>query len=79
MGYSRKEEIAQLKRERKQAKAAKKRQENVRDEHVRFLIVCEGTKTEPYYFEALVKDHGGNQGRFGTQERYAVRSSVGGI
>lgn len=39
MGYSRKEEIAQLKRERKQAKAAKKRQENVRDEHVRFLIV----------------------------------------
>lgn len=58
MGYSRKEEIAQLKRERKQAKAAKKRQENVRDEHVRFLIVCEGTKTEPYYFEALVKDHG---------------------
>ncbi len=56
MGHSRKEEIARLKRERKQAKAAKKRQENVRDEHVRFLIVCEGEKTEPFYFDALVKN-----------------------
>lgn len=25
---------------------------------VRFLIVCEGTKTEPFYFKALVKDKG---------------------
>ena len=56
MGYSRKEEIARMKRERREAKAAKKRQENVRDEHVRFLIVCEGKKTEPLYFEALIKD-----------------------
>lgn len=58
MGHSRKDEIAKLKRDRKQAKAAKKRPENVRYEHVRFLIVCEGTKTEPNYFEALVKDYG---------------------
>lgn len=57
MGYSRKEEIAKLKRERKEAKAAKKRNENVRERLVRFLIVCEGTKTEPFYFEALIKNH----------------------
>ena len=57
MGYSRKQEIARIKRERREAKAAKKRQENVRDRMVRFLIVCEGTKTEPHYFEAMVKDY----------------------
>ena len=57
MGYSRKEEIAKLKRERKKAKAAKKRKEDVRERLVRFLIVCEGTKTEPHYFEALIKNH----------------------
>lgn len=57
MGYSRKEEIAKLRRERKEAKAAKKRKENVREKLVRFLIVCEGTKTEPHYFEALIKNY----------------------
>ena len=57
MGYSRKDEIARLRKERKEAKAAKKRQENVRDRQVRFLIVCEGTKTEPHYFEALVTNY----------------------
>ena len=57
MGYSRKEEIARLKKDRKEAKAAKKRKENVRDRQVRFLIVCEGTKTEPLYFEALVTNY----------------------
>ena len=57
MGHSRKEEIARLKRERREAKAAKKRQENVRELHVRFLIVCEGKKTEPLYFEALITNH----------------------
>ena len=46
MGYSRKEEIAN-----------KKRKENVREKLVRFLIVCEGTKTEPHYFEALIKNY----------------------
>ena len=54
MGYSRKEEIALLKRERKKAKAAKKRKENTRDKLVRFLIVCEGERTEPNYFQALI-------------------------
>ena len=57
MGHSRKDEIARLKRERREAKAAKKRQENVRERHVRFLIVCEGKKTEPLYFEALITNH----------------------
>lgn len=57
MGYSRKEEIANLRRESKEAKAAKKRKENVREKLVRFLIVCEGTKTEPHYFEALINNY----------------------
>lgn len=57
MGYSRKEEIAKLKRERRKAKASQKRREKTREKLVRFLIVCEGTKTEPHYFEALIKDH----------------------
>ena len=56
MGYSRKEEIAKVRRERKEAKAAKKRKENIREKLVRFLIVCEGTKTEPHYFEALINN-----------------------
>lgn len=57
MGYSKKEEIEKLRRERKEAKAAKKRKENVREKLVRFLIVCEGTKTEPNYFEALINNY----------------------
>lgn len=56
MGYSRKEEIAKLRRERKEAKAAKKRKENIREKLVRFLIVCEGTMTEPHYFKALINN-----------------------
>lgn len=55
MGYSRKEEIAKKKQELRKAKAAKKRNVGNRDRLVRFLIVCEGKKTEPHYFEALVK------------------------
>lgn len=57
MGCSRKDEIARMRRERREAKAAKKRQENVRERRVRFLIVCEGTRTEPHYFEALIENH----------------------
>ena len=57
MGHSRKDEIARLKRERKEAKAAAKRQERVRSRQVRFLIVCEGKKKEPHYFEALVTNY----------------------
>lgn len=57
MGFSRKEELARLKREHREAKAEKKRKENMRDRFVRFLIVCEGTKTEPCYFKSLVKNN----------------------
>ena len=57
MGYSRKEEIVKLRREHKEAKAAKKRRENVREKLVRFLIVCEGTKSEPHYFETLINNY----------------------
>ena len=57
MGYSRKEEIERLRRARREAKASQKRRENVREKLVRFLIVCEGTKTEPHYFEALIKNY----------------------
>lgn len=35
---------------------ASMRREAFRDERVYFLIVCEGTKTEPLYFEALKKE-----------------------
>ncbi|MCM1042012.1 MAG: RloB family protein [Bacteroides sp.] len=56
MGYSRKEEIAKLRRERREAKASQRRKENTRDRLVRFLVVCEGTKTEPQYFEALINN-----------------------
>ncbi len=48
--------MEQLKREKREAKAAKKRKVNTRDKIVRFLIVCEGVCTEPNYFKALVKD-----------------------
>lgn len=57
MGYSRKEEIAELRKQKRKAKASKKRSENVRCELVRFLIVCEGEKTEPFYFETLINSH----------------------
>lgn len=57
MGYSGKEDIARLKKERREAKAPQKRKENVRQKLVRFLVVCEGTRTEPFYFEALINNH----------------------
>lgn len=56
MGYSKKDAIAKLNRERREAKAAKRRKIAVRKRIVRFLIVCEGTKTEKNYFEAFVKN-----------------------
>lgn len=57
MGYSRKDEIARIRQERREAKASKKRKENVREAIVRFLIVCEGTKTEPLYFQSLIDNN----------------------
>src|SRR5574344_625657 len=56
MGQLPKYKIEQIKREKREAKAAKKRKENSRSQIVRFLIVCEGTRTEPNYFRALVKN-----------------------
>lgn len=56
MGLLPKYKIEQLKCEKREAKAAKKRKEKIRSKIVRFLIVCEGTRTEPNYFQALVKD-----------------------
>ena len=55
MGYSRKEEIAKLRQQRREAKASKKRKENVREKLVRFLIVCEGTKTEPHLVDKTLE------------------------
>ena len=57
MGQLPKSRIAQLKREKRIAKAAKKRKENTRQKIVRFLIVCEGKKTEPNYFKNLVSNN----------------------
>ena len=46
MGLLPKYKIEELKREKREAKAAKKRKENTRSKIVRFLIVCEGSRTE---------------------------------
>jgi hypothetical protein len=54
MGLLPKYKIEALKREKREAKAAKKRKENTRSKIVRFLIVCEGERTEPNYFKSLV-------------------------
>lgn len=56
MGLLPKYKIEELKREKRLAKAAKKRKEKTRSKIVRFLIVCEGARTEPNYFQALIKD-----------------------
>lgn len=41
-------------RKKRQQPAGQGRKENNRPVEVRFLIVCEGEKTEPNYFEALI-------------------------
>lgn len=56
MGQLPKSKIEQLKREKREAKAAKKRKVATREKIVRFLVVCEGERTEPNYFKGLVKD-----------------------
>ena len=58
MGQLDKSELEALKLKSRRPKADRKRLEKVRSMLVRFLIVCEGTKTEPFYFKALVKDKG---------------------
>lgn len=57
MGATRKDELERIKRKRGKDKPPKKRRENVRERQVRFLIVCEGTKTEPNYFRALLRNN----------------------
>ena len=60
MGHSRKDDIAKIRQERKarmKPTASSRRKENVCDKRVRFLVVCEGTKTEPNYFRALINEH----------------------
>lgn len=56
MGQLPKSKIEQLKREKREAKAAKRRKVATREKIVRFLIVCEGERTEPNYFKELVKN-----------------------
>lgn len=56
MGLLPKSKIEEIKRAQRQAKADKKRKVAVRPVSVSFLIVCEGTRTEPNYFQALIKD-----------------------
>ena len=56
MGLIPKSKLEQLKKEKREAKAAKKRKVATRNQLVRFLIVCEGECTEPNYFRELVKD-----------------------
>lgn len=56
MGQPPKSKIEQLKREKREAKATKKRKVATRDKIIRFLIVCEGERTEPNYFKELVQN-----------------------
>lgn len=56
MGLLPKHKIEEAKRAHRQEKQDKKRKVNTRNVSVSFLIVCEGTNTEPKYFEALIKD-----------------------
>lgn len=56
MGLTPKYKLEQLRLEKREAKAAKKRKVATRDKIVRFLVVCEGERTEPNYFKELVKD-----------------------
>lgn len=56
MGLLPKYKIEEAKRAHRQAKLDKKRKVDTRNVAVSFLIVCEGTRTEPNYFEALIKN-----------------------
>ena len=55
MGHSKNNELESLRQERGKSRATNGRKEKGRQRQVRFLIVCEGTKTEPNYFKALVQ------------------------
>ena len=55
MGHSNNKALERLRQQRGKSRATNGRKEKGRQRQVRFLIVCEGTKTEPYYFETLVQ------------------------
>lgn len=57
MGATGKGELEKVKQKRGRGKSPQRRKKNVRERQVRFLIVCEGTKTEPNYFRALIRDN----------------------
>ena len=57
MGATGKDELEKVKQKRGRGKSPQKRKKNVRERQVRFLIVCEGTKTEPNYFRALLRNN----------------------
>ena len=57
MGATGKDELEKVKQKRGRGKSPQRRKKNVRERQVRFLIVCEGTKTEPNYFRALIRDN----------------------
>lgn len=44
------------KKARKQAKIDSKRAQNIRIERETIILACEGTKTEPLYFDAIFSD-----------------------
>lgn len=56
MGLLPKYKIEEEKRIQRQQKLNKKRKINIRHVAVSFLIVCEGTRTEPNYFKSLIKN-----------------------
>lgn len=56
MGLLPKSKIEEIKKAKRQEKLNKKRKVAVRPVSISFLIVCEGEKTEPNYFRALIKD-----------------------
>lgn len=51
-----KHRLEEIKKAQIQEKLDKKRKVATRNVSVSFLIVCEGTRTEPNYFKALIKD-----------------------
>lgn len=51
-----KHRFEEIKKAQRQAKLDKRRKIAVRNVSVSFLIVCEGERTEPNYFKALIKD-----------------------
>lgn len=57
MGATGKDELEKVKQKRGRGKSPQRRKKNVRERQVRFLIVCEGTKTEPNYFRALLRNN----------------------